>query len=308
MTRFVVIADTHLTPDGAEPEGYHQQPRYVTRLPELLSPLDAWIRSRAGGPEAVDFVLHLGDMLDRASPEAVEAAQGAFRLSVPTYLCLGNHDMATEPGATEPADALWAGIAPAFFPSGKLTASLDLGDGVLHVVPTQWCEVPFLWREEQRPHFLDAQIAHLEHELGRRLDVPHILCTHGDVVAPTPWAQPPRAGTDVHQAETSPSHAGPPRAYTDTVLDLARRFPQLRLVLSGHTHFNTHEVVERTHLVTASALVETPFEFKVVEVTRSRLRMTTLPLLPEVTFRAAYDWDKVWVQGRRFDRAFEIVV
>ena len=60
MTKFVYIADSHV---GAGETGYHQQPRYADRLPELIVLLDAWIQQNSD----IDFVLHGGDMVDAVS-------------------------------------------------------------------------------------------------------------------------------------------------------------------------------------------------------------------------------------------------
>jgi hypothetical protein len=91
-------------------------------------------------------------------------------------------------------------------------------------------------------------------------------------------------------------------AYTATVADLLQRYPQLRGVLGGHNHINTHGSVHQAHVVTGSAFVETPFEFKVVDVSGAGWSMRTVALLPQVPFRAEYDWDRTFVQGRACDR------
>jgi DNA repair exonuclease SbcCD nuclease subunit len=297
MTAFIVLTDTHLDPDGVEPVGYHQQPRATLRLPALLAHLDAYIEAPSiadTGPSAIDFVLHLGDIVDRATPVALRAVRDAYTLRVPTYLCLGNHDMLVVEGGV-PASELWLELAPDFFPDRQLTSTLEFDDCVLHIVPTQWCATPFYWREEQTPHFLPEQIADLEAALVRRPDLPHVLCTHGEVL-----------GVPAAQTGFSAPHHPPPAAWTEFILDLVHRYPQLRLILSGHNHINTHQVVEQAHIVTASAFVETPFEFKVVEITRERMAMTTVPLMPQIDIQADYRWDRTFVQGRRRDRGFEI--
>ena len=377
MTRIVLITDTHLDPTGAEPEGYHQQPRYAARLPELLAAFDAWLQAQAtsagagpvdliahlgdtpqaegarsavpldgagpvdlvvhlgdtpqaegarsavlrggvgpvdlvvhlgdtpqaegarsavspGGVGPVDLVVHLGDIVDRAAPEAVQAAARAFALSVPVRLVLGNHDMATPADSDERADALWLREAPALFDGDSVTTTLDFPDCVVHLVPTQWERGrPFYWGEVQVPHYLPEQVAALEAALAARPDVPHILCTHGEVLG----VPPDQTGFDTLL------HA-PPDAYTETVLGWVGRYPHLRAVFSGHNHINTHHARDGAHVVTASAFVETPFEFKVVDVAPGRLSMVTIPLLPALDFRAAYDWDKIFVQGRLRDRSF----
>jgi DNA repair exonuclease SbcCD nuclease subunit len=297
LTRFVLITDTHLDPAGEEPEGYHQQPRYVRQLPVLLAALDAWILDRSGTPLAIDFIVHLGDAVDRATSTAVCAAAETYRLSVPVYLCLGNHDMAIGADPTKPASALWIDQAPELFYGKQPTSTIRAADCVIHIVPTQWCDTPFYWAEEQRPHFLPEQRAHLEDELARRPDLPHVLCTHGEVFG-VPTAQ---TGFE------KPLHP-PLQAYTRALTGLARGHPHLRAIFSGHNHINTCQLRAGTHFVTSSALTETPFEFKVVAATQSHLSMATVPLLPKVGLCADYDWDRTWVQGRHRDRAFTIAL
>lgn len=281
MTRFVYIADTHL---GATENGYHQQPRYATQLPALLVALDAWIQTQGD----IAFVLHGGDMVDQATPTALRTAKEVFQLSVPVYLCLGNHDLTVPDAAT-----LWLTEAPVFFPDQRLTYSLTLPDCVIHVVPTQWCATPFFWEEEQTPHFLEEQCAYLAKALecypGRR----HLLCTHSEVLG----VPPEQTGL------TEPIHTPLP-AFTRMILDLTRTYPQLGGMLSAHNRINTHSMQGNAHLITVSALTETPFEFKVFTVTATPFTMETVNLLPAVEFKAVYNFDKTYVQGRYPDRAF----
>ena len=289
MARFIFLTDTHL--GAINDVGYTQQPRRADQLPALLSLLDAWIVrdaavQRMGGGEAITFVLHGGDMVDDATPEFVGAAAATFRLSVPVYLALGNHDL-TRRDAAE----IWLTEARRFFPEGGCVTTLE-GDGwMLHVIPTQWCDTPYLWEQEQRPHLLPEHLAGLERALAAQADALHLLCTHGEVLG----VPPEQTG------RREPYHA-PLAPYTATITDLLHRYPQLRGVLGGHNHINTHGVVGQAHLATGSAFVETPFEFKVIEVSRAGWSMRTVALLPQVSFRATYDWDRTFVQGRACDR------
>ncbi len=287
MTRIVYITDTHL--GAANDVGYTQQPRRADQLPALLGLLDAWISRSAEAGAPVACVLHGGDMVDATSREAVRAAAATFTLSVPVYLALGNHDV-TRPDAL----ALWMDEAPGFFPTGALAFSIG-GDGwALHVVPTQWGDVPYLWEDEQRPHLLPEHLARLEEALAEHPTATHLLCTH----APALGVPPEQTGMP------GPYHA-PPRAFADTLTRLIACFPQLKGVIGGHNHINVHGVARQAHLITGSAFVETPFEFKVIDVGPEGWAMQTVPLLPRVGFRADYDWDKTFVQGRSCDRAFD---
>jgi len=287
MTRIVYVTDTHL--GAANDVGYTQQPRRADQLPALLELLDGWVARSAEAGAPVACVLHGGDMVDATSREAVRAAAATFTFSVPVYLALGNHDV-TRSDALE----LWMDEAAGFFPTGAPAFSVDGDDWALHVVPTQWTDEPYLWEDEQRPHILPEHLARLEEALAERPTATHLLCTHAPALA----VPPEQTGM------TAPYHA-PPDAFSATIKGLIERFPQLKGVLGGHNHINVHGVVEQAHLVTAGAFVETPFEFKVIDVGLEGWSMQTVPLLSQVGFRADYDWDRTFVQGRGCDRAFD---
>lgn len=285
MTRFVFLTDTHL---GATNDlGYTQQPQYADRLGELLALLDDWIAHQDGA--SIDFVLHGGDMVDVVTGGTLAAARETFDLSVPLYLALGNHDMTAPDSA-----ALWLSEAPVFFHGGELAYSLWEVDWMLHVLPTQWCDVPHTWTDEQNPHFLLEHLANLEAALGQHPDLAHLICTHAEVL-PVPAVQIGRSG---------PYHPPLP-SYVDSVATLIHRFPQIKGVIGGHNHVNTHGLLGGAHVVTASAFTEAPFEFKVFEVSADHFAMETVPLMARVSFCADYNWDKTFVQGRRCDRAFD---
>lgn len=285
MTRFLFLTDTHL---GATNDvGYTQQPQYADRLGELVALLNDWIAAQGG--DSIDFVLHGGDMVDVVTGGTLAAARETFALSVPVRLALGNHDLTAPDSA-----ALWLSAAPLFFPGGQPAYSLSGAGWMLHVLPTQWCDVPYSWTDVQNPHFLPEHLANLEATLAQYPGLVHLICTHAEVL-PVPAVQIGRSG---------PYHP-PLLSYRNLVAALVHRFPQIKAVIGGHNHINTHGFLGGAHVVTASAFTEAPFEFKVFEIGPDRFAMETVSLMPCVSFRANYNWDKTFVQGRRCDRAFD---
>jgi len=282
MAKFIYLADTHC---GAEAMGYFQQPAYPEHLPALAGLLDEWIR-RAGD---VDFVVHGGDVVDDATSGNVRRARDVFSLSVRTYACLGNHDM-TVPDAP----ALWLAEGAELLAGGELNFTID-GDGwAVHVMPNHWCDQPYYWDDEQDAYFLSEQLLRVESAIAAAPRATHILITHSPVL-PVPPAQ---TGLD------RPFH-GPNESFTQAVLALAARQPGLRAIFSAHTHINMHVQHAGAHYVTVSSFVETPFEFKVVEVDASGVKMDTVSLAGEAGFETAYDDERAYVQGRPEDRAFD---
>ena len=67
---------------------------------------------------------------------------------------------------------------------------------------------------------------------------------------------------------------------------------------------NMHVEKTKVHYVTVSAFVESPFEFKLFEMQSDLLSMTTISLADRLPFKADYDKNKTFVQGRMIDRSF----
>lgn len=279
MTRFIYIADTHL---GAEPMGYRQQKAYPEKLSEIVDALNGWLATSA----EVDFILHGGDMIDEATDANLQAAASLFDLCVPVYLCLGNHDLT---GCH--ARAQWLERAPAFFPGGSPEYTIETTSCLIHVVPNHWCAKPYCWEGEQNPHLSSAQHDFLSTALKRESSLPNLLLTHSPVF-----------GLPTQQTGfTDPFHA-PPQPFTRELADLAATHHHLHCVLGAHNHMNMRLDHAGTEFITVSSLVETPFEFKLFEITPQTITMETLSLRPKLTFQAEYDSSKSFVQGRPGDR------
>jgi len=284
--RFVFISDTHV---GANPVGFQQQKAFPEKLHEILGVLNQWIIEQ----KDIEFVLHGGDMVDAGTTENIQLARKLFKLSVPVYLCLGNHDL-NRPHAVE----RWFTHAPEFFPSGAPTYFLKKGPVCIHVIPTQWDQTPYNWSDIQNPHFLLEQLTEVKNNqpIGEEI---HFLCTHSCVLG-VPAVQTGFPHEFHHSGE----------AFEHEVFEIIRHNSAIRCVLSGHNHINTNVTKDSIHFVTASSFSEIPFEAKVFDVSETSIAMETLTLLPNLALLphfqvdGAYDFNKTFVQGREKDRSF----
>jgi DNA repair exonuclease SbcCD nuclease subunit len=281
MTRFIYLADTHW---GAGASGYHLQPKYDERLPELLVALRSWMEQ--AGP--IDFVLHGGDLIHETSAAAIQSGAALFDLAVPVYLCLGNHDL-TAAGSLDQ----WQRLAPQLFPGNPASYGIDADDCTIHVMPNQYGETPFLWDQTQDPHLLPEQTEALEERLAVRSNSTQLILTHSPVYAISP----------AQTGQSEPFHA-PSALFTEAVSTLAQTHG-VACVLGGHTHANMNKTVRSTQYITVSSFVETPFEFKLFEVDGKTLSMQTHNLREAIGFPTVYDWDSTFVQGRAKDRSFQ---
>jgi DNA repair exonuclease SbcCD nuclease subunit len=281
MTRFLYITDTHL---GADPMSWQQQQGYPQKLPQIISALRDYVSTDG----QIDFVLHGGDMIDTTTDANIVACVERFDLPVPVYLCLGNHDLTSTHALKQ-----WLKLAPEFFKDGSPDYTITTEDCVIHVAPNQWCDDPYFWDGEQRPHLSPSQEDRLARELGRRTELPHLILTHSPV-----------HGLPIEQTGFDAPHDCPPPSFTSQISDLAASHAHVCGVLGGHNHVNMAMHHRGADYVTVSSLVETPFEFKLFEVTPERITMSTVSLGPVLKFEGDYDASKSFVQGRSVDRGF----
>ena len=277
MTKFIYLADTHV---GAENAGYHQQPAYRERIPEIIDALGKWISGNGG----VDFILHGGDIVDSASPANIETARDLFaKLPAPTYLCMGNHDLTTRTALDD-----WLRLAPEFFPSGFPESAITMDDCAIHIAPCHWCDILYHWNiNTQDPHFDPKQLSNLEKNLRGNDGKPQILLTHNPVFG----LPPEQTGLD------EPLHAPAP-TFTKTIMDIIKPHPSVKMVLGAHNHMNMNLEYRGTVFVTASSLTETPFEFKQITSSENKIEMTTISLEADLPFKAEYDFSKSYIQYR----------
>ena len=281
MTRFIYLADTHL---GASPLGYYQQTPYPEKFEDILATLDTWIQQTGD----IDFVIHGGDMVDFMSEDQVRLAADLFQLSIPVYLCLGNHDLTAEDSLSQ-----WLTVAPEFFPSGRPEYLIETPDGAIYVLPNHWCETPYYWGNVQDPQFSHDQQTGFEENMSVSSRNLRVFVTHSPV-----FGLPPGQTTlpePLHEPDVS---------FSCAVRSVIAPYSGVRCVLGAHNHMNMH--IEKTgiHYVTVSALVESPFEFKLFEMQPDQLSMTTISLREHIPFIAGYDREKMFVQGRTADRSF----
>jgi 3',5'-cyclic AMP phosphodiesterase CpdA len=285
MTRIIMLSDTH---HGGGPEGYRMQVCYIHRLRELLAALGEWIAETGGA----DLIVHGGDTVERSEPEAVaEAVAILSGLPAPVRLALGNHDL-----TTPDALALWRALGDDLLPDGQTAYAVPLTDCTLHVLPTQWGPIPYYWDGGMPRATLDpGDLAVLEGRLAAEPERPQIVACHA---AP--------AGVPVAQTGRAEEGDPPPAAYAATLRGLVERYPNLVLLLSGHSHINALGLLGSAHWLTASSFSESPFEVKDIVVSSSGLRVRTVPLFSRLRWGADYDWDAAYVQGRPCDRALEV--
>lgn len=281
MTRFLFITDTHI---GADMMEFHQQIAYPAKVEQLLFSLKELIDQNS-----IDFVIHGGDLLDTCQQKFIQEAVNLFRFSVPTYLCLGNHDL-DHPNALN----IWLSNASQLFKDNSPNYEIVTDTCVIHVIPNQWERGrEYYWGSIQDPYFSSEQLKQLESNLQRNSEKVHILVTHSPVF-----------GMSTEQSGLTNVIHEPPAFFQNTIRSIVKRHPHLKLVLSGHNHLNTLKRTKDGIYITGSSFIEAPFEYKMVEVEDSYIKMTTSKINhAKLDFEAKYNHDLSYVQGREQDRS-----
>lgn len=286
MTKFIFLSDSHVSMPGGH-MAYTQQKSYVHKIKDILLCLDDWIK----GEGDIDFVLHGGDMINDTNTD-ISLARDLFNLSVPVYLCLGNHDLTVENGF----ELFWLKEAPEFFLDSSPNFTIHSGNTLVHVIPNQWeTDKPYFWKSSLIPHYLPDQMKELAQKLEKYPNSIHFLTTHTSIL-----------GIPTDQTGLHFPYFESGQEFTQKIMGFIKKYPQIRGVFHGHTHLNAlvkHKDVN-TRFISASAFSESPFEFKVIEVTPSFITMKTYSLMDKVDFKVEYNFNKTFVQGRSIDRSF----
>ena len=279
--KFMFITDSHW--GGRDEEGFQMQPRYPEHTTEILQALDRVIRR-----EAVELVIHGGDITDDGTAEQICQVAKMYRehLSAPVILATGNHDT-QQPDC----DDLWLRYAPGFFPANTMDTTLVCDGLRLDILSLHWGTDKRSWSKDAGQKIQLAP-GHLERLRSGRQDLPRIIVMHAQIrpILPEkthfdePFLVPENNFSAVGDALIAEFHPA--------------------MILSGHNHLNLLDPIDGTMAVSGSSLVETPFEYKLVEFTNGVLSMQTRSLAEEINFPHNYWQHQQFVQGSEAERSF----
>ena len=272
INRFVYLTDTHI----GQPRKLANQWRCTDLIEPLLDALADWM-----GHHPVDFVLHGGDIVVGPTPERIEAATRLFeRLGVPTWLCLGNHDL-ERPEAID----TWRRHRHGLLPEGEPDYGFDFDQFRLFVVANHYTRTdrPYFYATDQSlaPFIDDAQVSRMDRFIGTS-DKPVIVASHW-ALAPS-WLQI-KDGTGIDPA------------YIGVFTDLGQRHDTLKLVLTAHIHANTCCRHGSFTSMSTAAFAECPFEFRYITVDAGVIRVETVSLRDAIHEPSEYLQENAWVQG-----------
>lgn len=280
--KILFITDTHF--GGKDLTGYHQQPRYPEQIEELLFNLDAIVRE-----ESVNLIIHGGDLTDNATPLEINRSAKMYskHLSCPVFLALGNHDCLVEDCCER-----FLQYGSYFFPTNSCDSTLVFDDVRIDILSINWAPNSKYWKLE------DGALPSLSEEHLTRLssgnqDLPRVIVLHSNI-------RPKEILKD--NISTLTHH---PNNDFDKIGDMLIEKFQPKLILTGHNHLNQLHKINNTIAISASSFVETPFECKVIDITKEKLSIKTIALADRLSFKGEYYPDKEYVQGTKAEREYE---
>lgn len=285
--KIIYLTDTHI---GAGTAGFQQQPRQMDRLDEIFQALKHFIHSND-----VELVIHGGDITnDGNSAQIRQAVEQMKMLEVPVAYCLGNHDL-----AQTDSFKIWQSVPiPNHFSPADTILSLNEGVDLILINNTWWNGSAFRmhWQEDEIPYssLADKTLSWLTETLEAAPEKAAIIVVHAPLEA-----LPPRL-----TGMPEPIHV-PTAAYKKKMDDLLSRFPRVKLVLAGHNHVNLAVRFNDQFRLSTASLIESPFEFRLIQLSGKSLRIETLAALPSSS-QIPYDAEKAWVNGQTEDRTLTI--
>jgi hypothetical protein len=237
LFQFALITDTHVRREGRE--DWMNRKMGQDSAPEFARTLHALAN------EGMDFVVHGGDMTERATRDEFALMASVLKeCPVPVYGCIGNHDRYL-PTSRDDARELLA----AQFPDGRL-------DYVFRKGPLRFVVFDI---DIERDELREAKLEWLRTTLAADTSTPTVFVWH---YAPFNRAGVSSCGFRVPDwSELGKS----------TVLAELRRAPNVFVTLNGHDHWDEVNTLDGITHVQNAAFVEWPNTFRVWRVYTDRV-------------------------------------
>ena len=237
LYRFALIGDTHLRFEGRE--DWMNRKMGAATAQEFARTLHGL------AAEGIDFVMHAGDMTERALREEFALMAGVLKSQpLPVYGCIGNHDcylVTSRPDARE--------LLADHFPGGELSYSF-MKPPLRFVVFDVEIEEPVMQAHQR---------AWLRETLAADTTTPTVVVWH---YAPYNRGAVSTCGFRMFDW----SELG-----KEAVLDIVREAPNVFATLNGHDHWDEVNVVDGLTHIQNAAFVEWPNSYRIFRVYRDRM-------------------------------------
>ena len=262
--RVAVLSDTHFQsqPDGEDSFCWNvvRCSQSLTRLPVLVDQLQTL---------DLDLILHLGDFTNDGLIESFDAGMAGLKtVGVPIHVVRGNHDTGAVQQRLSDSDGR---IDQTFVINSIRFILLDSCVRETEINPHS--------QNKRRRVIQPAQLSWLEQVLTDDPDTFTVIASHlplkTSVFYPT-TVDPDRQPVNGLTADAINQRIGY-IGNRDEVWSLIRRFPNVRLCLSGHWHINEINLVDQIPCVITASTCEFPCQFRLLTIGPENMTIETLP-------------------------------
>ncbi len=307
--RFVVVTDTHFLAPGHREEGKTWWNRVLeSRCSEISEALVKTVRGLSP-----DFVIHCGDFTGHCDLANYEfGVEVMDRMGCPWYAVPGNHD------------TWWPGVRAALaarydLPGEDCFYARDLaGLRFVFLDVTYWTSsegqtTPYLSKELYDRGEISGmgptaeELIWLEKELATA-DRPVVLVSHAPLAyRPTYLIRTLPYGMPAFRPETSIVALMGDILLRGAVRKIMRQSGRVKAAFAGHWHICDTILEDGITFCQTGALREYPFEFRVVDVSRAELNVTTASIGGDFYCESYVEaWGNRWVAGADGDRSFSV--
>ena len=278
QTSFLVMTDTHFLPPGTGEDMTWWNRMLKARGAEIADCLRDTVKELTP-----DFIVHCGDFTDDGELKSFRFGKSILdACGCPYYITLGNHDTWL-PGTRGNISRLFGNR------DGKFYYARDLGGMRFVFLDCAY----WITREGREHRYIDwdfsekggylgigptrEELDWLERELRRGR--PSVVVTHAPIFSkPTYPVGSLPMGEPVRDARTSCTRLGGDCIHRDELLRIITQAPSVKAVFAGHWHITDVAFHEGVAHCQTGAMIEYPFEMRLVRSDGRRLSISTVGL------------------------------
>ena len=288
--RFGLITDTHFCAEENFPNTYFWNNTLCNKSLDIGSKAVDILNQLS-----LDFVMHCGDFTNHADITEYQAGCEILdKLNCPWHMVIGNHDV------------------------GNLTREMILQKHKNLYYKINYGKYMFLMLDSciaTRPlefELSKAELEWLEDCLKNNKNKDVIILSHIPLVYKPDYADFPSPGTNRENSSVNTESFMKQIGYvknTDEFIGIIEKYDHVRMLLSGHWHFNSSYLWNEKVCVTTASLVEYPMEFRVIEITENAIDIRTYGLEDPDLLEQSYkdEYENKWVSGNTQDRDFAFI-
>lgn len=325
-TSFVVMSDTHFTAGGTTEDGYWWNRMITSQSPDIADSIVSTVRTLAP-----DCVIHCGDFTNVSDLESFRFGKDVMdQLGCPYYIVLGNHDTYVEGNRRAIAPLFDRSADGKFYYTRQLAGLRFVFLDCAYWIRKDGTEGEHLDFDLHKKNLYAGigpsreELAWLERELMTHQEIPTVIVCHPPLHAKPTYAIGSLPGGKPVEGDAAHWDLAPERRFTNGNACITKKYcvhdrplrtliagsPNVVAVFAGHWHILDITRDQGVLHCQTGALVEYPFDIRLVRIRGQRLSITTVGLdSPKFKQDSLVpEWNNQWVAGSDGDRECSMTI